>query len=513
MKLRQKMMLAPAVAIGLMVLMGVLVFLALQRQQGLMHRMASEDMARQADILQVQASMANAHARAYRIISWISSVGQAQATSDLQAVHARWDEAQQRLQHEGLLQGKEGVGTLLAQYRKSVDDAVDLASVDAATGAAAMQTADQHYQRLDKALSVALDHVSASVNDQLARNDRSATWTRIMMAVLCLLAVGVTSAVAAWGTRRVMGPVHQAVQATQAIAAGDLTVELDDRGDDEIAELLHALKAMAHSLESTVGRIQQAAETIHVASSEISTGNADLSQRTEQQAGNLQMTAGSMHQLTETVTQNTQASHQASDMAASASEVARRGGDVVEQVVSTMEGIHESSSRIGDITNVIDGIAFQTNILALNAAVEAARAGEQGRGFAVVAGEVRALAQRSAEAAKEIKALIQDSVARVDSGSQLVSDAGRTMKDVVGAVERVNHIIREISAATEEQARGLRQINQAVGQLDTMTQQNAAMVEQSAAAADSLKSQAQSLAAVINTFRVRQQRSRAELAA
>lgn len=507
MKLWQKMMLAPAVAVAMMVMMGIGAYMALQHQHNVMHRVVSEELARQTELLTIRGEIAHSHARAYRIISWINSVGQAQANSELDAVRARLEAMRMRLNKLGLQSAAKGtdaaaVTDSLAKYKKSVDDAVDLASVDAATGAAAMQTSDQAYQDLAKQLDALVDRESKSAHEQMAQADASAAVTLGMIAVMCLMAVCATTWVALWGTRRMTASVRQAVQAAQAIARGDLTVRLSSEGHDEIAELLRALRTMTDSLEKTVGHVQFAADTIRIASQEISIGNTDLSQRTEQQASSLQLTASSMQQLTETVNQNTEASRQASAMADSASEVARRGGEVVEQVVSTMDEIHQSSSKIADITNVIDGIAFQTNILALNAAVEAARAGEQGRGFAVVASEVRALAQRSADAAREIKSLIQTSVQRVSSGSQLVGDAGRTMKDIVSSVERVTHIMAEISSATEEQAKGLRQINQAVNQLDTMTQQNAAMVEQSAAAAGSLTTQAQSLAAVINTFRV-----------
>ncbi|NUP88094.1 MAG: chemotaxis protein, partial [Burkholderiaceae bacterium] len=248
--------------------------------------------------------------------------------------------------------------------------------------------------------------------------------------------------------------------------------------------------------------IRQTADSIQVASTEVATGNQDLSQRTEQAASNLQQTASSMEQLTATVRQSADAAAQANQLAASAAEVAQRGGQVVQQVVTTMDAINASSKKIADIIGVIDGIAFQTNILALNAAVEAARAGEQGRGFAVVAGEVRSLAQRSAEAAREIKALIGNSVDKVETGSRLVTDAGSTMNEIVASVQRVTDIIGEITAASSEQSAGLGTINVSVVQLDQMTQQNAALVEESAAAAESLRDQASRLAGLVATFRL-----------
>ena len=259
---------------------------------------------------------------------------------------------------------------------------------------------------------------------------------------------------------------------------------------------------MQAALRHMVGQVRVSTDSISNASAEIATGNQDLSSRTEQTAANLQQAASSMEQLTGTVKQSADSARQANQLAASAAEVAARGGNVVSRVVATMDDINASSKKIADIIGVIDGIAFQTNILALNAAVEAARAGEQGRGFAVVAGEVRSLAQRSAEAAKEIKALIGASVDKVESGSKLVADAGQTMQEIVGSVQRVTDIIGEITAAASEQSDGIGQVNTSVTQLDKMTQQNAALVEESAAAAESLKDQAQKLAAVVGTFRL-----------
>jgi methyl-accepting chemotaxis protein len=298
-------------------------------------------------------------------------------------------------------------------------------------------------------------------------------------------------------------PIREAELLAQAIAKGDLTAQaMHTDGKDEVAGLMRSLAAMRESLSQMVGLVRTTSDNIGTASGEIATGNQDLSSRTEQTASNLQQTASSMEQLTGTLRQSADSARQANQLASSAAEVAARGGHVVSQVVSTMNEINTSSKKISDIIGVIDGIAFQTNILALNAAVEAARAGEQGRGFAVVAAEVRSLAGRSAEAAKEIKGLIGASVDRVEAGSRLVADAGKTMTEIVGSVQRVSDIIGEITAASSEQSEGIGQINAAVTQLDQMTQQNAALVEQSAAAAESLKDQAERLAEVVGTFRL-----------
>jgi methyl-accepting chemotaxis protein len=320
----------------------------------------------------------------------------------------------------------------------------------------------------------------------------------IVLAIVVLLVVPLTLL----NSSSITAPIAYARAVAQRIAKGDLTQSIDARGQDEAAELLGALDVMQDALRRLVGEVTDSSQSIQTASGEIAAGSADLSNRTEQAASSLQETASSMEQLTSSVSQSAESARQANQLATSAADVAHRGGQVVSQVVETMEDIHASSRKIADIIGVIDGIAFQTNILALNAAVEAARAGEQGRGFAVVAGEVRSLAQRSAEAAREIKGLIGTSVGKVENGSRLVQDAGTTMKDIVASVQRVSDIIGEITAATTEQSSGIGQINSAVGHLDQMTQQNAALVEESAAASESLKEQTARLTQVVGTFRL-----------
>ena len=306
----------------------------------------------------------------------------------------------------------------------------------------------------------------------------------------------------AWLIRSIRQPLLQANALASSIAQGDLSMKIDISRNDEFGDLMKSLASMNESLGRMVHQVRQSTDSIATASAEIASGNNDLAQRTEQTSSNLQSTASSMGQLTSTVQQSAENAHQASTLAANASSVAERGGAVVSQVVATMEEINVSSRKIADIIGVIDGIAFQTNILALNAAVEAARAGEQGRGFAVVASEVRSLAQRSAEAAKEIKGLIGTSVEKVASGTKLVSDAGNTMNDIVQSVRKVADMIGEITAAANEQSSGISHVNGAIGNLDQMTQQNAALVEESAAAAESLRDQANQLAQAVAVFKI-----------
>ncbi|WP_313067708.1 methyl-accepting chemotaxis protein [Achromobacter animicus] len=325
---------------------------------------------------------------------------------------------------------------------------------------------------------------------------------RAIMIALAIAGVAVGMLLGWLVTRGIVRPLGEAVSAARQVAAGDLTTEIRVVTRDETGDLMGALKAMNESLARIVKDVRDGCENIASASSQIAQGNADLSQRTEEQASSLEQTAASMEELTSTVQQNANNASEADRLVSQASNVAVRGGEVVEGVVQTMSAISDSSRRIADITGVIDGIAFQTNILALNAAVEAARAGEQGRGFAVVAGEVRTLAQRSAVAAKEIKVLIDESVTRVEGGSRQVDEAGRTMREVVDSVRQVATLVREISGASEEQSTGIGQVNQAVSQMDTVTQQNAALVEEAAAAAASMQEQATRLAQEVRRFKV-----------
>jgi methyl-accepting chemotaxis protein len=352
------------------------------------------------------------------------------------------------------------------------------------------------------ALHDLLDHQRASIDanaaavEQIFQNGRRGL---IALGALVLLSGGLA---AWWLTRGITRPLKKAVEIARAVAANDLRSNIEPASNDETGQLLHALKEMNGNLLAVVQRVHVGTDKIATAAREIAAGNLDLSSRTEEQASSLEETASSMEELTATVRHNASNAQQANQLAISASDTAGSGGTVVARVVETMRAIDTSSRRIVDIISVIDGIAFQTNILALNAAVEAARAGEQGRGFAVVATEVRNLAQRSAAAAKEIKSLIDDSVAQVSAGSKLVAQAGTTMDEVVTSTRRVTDIMAEINAASTEQSAGIDQVNQAIIQMDQVTQQNAALVEQAAAAAASLEVEADGLSELVGVFQI-----------
>ena len=361
---------------------------------------------------------------------------------------------------------------------------------------------EQEYKALSSAITAQWDF-NKSLARTLAVQGKSTFHTALtVLAAGCAVALAIGIGAAWLITRSITSPIQQSVRIAQRVAAGDLTSHIEVTSKDETGQLLQALRDMNGALINIVSEVRNGTDTIASASQQIASGNADLSSRTEEQASSLEETASSMEELTSTVKQNADNARQANQLAVSASEVAVKGGAVVSEVVDTMGSINESAKKIVDIIGVIDGIAFQTNILALNAAVEAARAGEQGRGFAVVASEVRNLAQRSAQAAKEIKALIDTSVEKVDAGSKLVDQAGETMQEVVESIKRVTDIMGEISSASAEQTSGIEQVQQAVAQIDETTQQNAALVEEAAAASESLREQAGKLTQVVSVFKL-----------
>ena len=348
-----------------------------------------------------------------------------------------------------------------------------------------------------------LEVLEAKLLDESAAQIRSRYESgRLLLISLGVAAILLGIACAYWITRSITRPITRAVEVAEAVSAGDLTSHIVVESRDETGQLMHALKNMNDKLVSIVGQVRAGTESISTASSEIAAGNLDLSSRTEEQASSLEETASSMEELTSTVKLNADNARSANQLAIDASQIASKGGVVVSEVVSTMGSINDSSRKIVDIISVIDAIAFQTNILALNAAVEAARAGEQGRGFAVVASEVRNLAQRSSAAAKEIKGLIDDSVQKVEAGSQLVDKAGRTMDEIVQSISHVTQIMNQITDASDEQRTGIEQVNRAIGQMDQVTQQNAALVEEAAAAAESMQEQAAKLAEMVGVFKL-----------
>ena len=386
-----------------------------------------------------------------------------------------WDAYMQRNAQVLLLTGDFGTQAMGGDYRKAFD---------AMTGS---------LSSILKLNDVAIDELSHATQ-------ATAGQTRIVIfgAVGAAVAVGVLLAMVM--ARRIAGSLELAAARARDVAKGDLTRAIPEGGHDEVGRLLGALREMQDGLRSLVSTVRSGVESVAASSADIASGNMNLSTRTEQQSGNLQQTVAAIHEMASHVRRSMESAQQANQLARSASAVAQRGGGAVQEVVRTMGDISEASRKITDIIGVIDGIAFQTNILALNAAVEAARAGEQGRGFAVVAGEVRALAQRSAQATHEIKGLIGASAEKVELGARLVQDAGNTMEELVGSVRRVGDIIGEISSAASEQTTGIDQINDAVTQLDVMTQQNAALVEQSAAAAESLREQGSRLNVAVARF-------------
>jgi methyl-accepting chemotaxis protein len=339
---------------------------------------------------------------------------------------------------------------------------------------------------------------------QEGQKDAEASYVsaRNLTLLLTFVSIAVSLMLAVWISRSVTVPLTEAVVIAGRVAAGDLTSRIEVKGTSETSQLLGALATMNTSLHRIVGEVHASSDAIASAARELLAGNSDLSQRTEEQAASLEETSSTMEEFSATITQNADNAKQASELAVNASRIAGRGGEVVGRVVQTMDSINASSKQIGDITGVIDGIAFQTNILALNAAVEAARAGEHGRGFAVVASEVRSLAQRSAEAAKEIKQLIGASVGKVEAGTKLVDEAGRTMAEILASIEKVSKIMTDIARASQEQTAGIGQVAQTLTDMERMTQQNAAMVEQATAAGEQLERQAHHLVELVSVFKV-----------
>ena len=509
MKLGMKLLAAP-------LLTAVVVLVSGQINAVLMSQEAEKGLASSKAVLEdfkiigaAQQQLAQLHTNVYRTVSVIGSMDEAKVKSVRADLATQLAGIKRVIGDVPSVAGDAALGNAVTElnthvdkYAGQADNSIEIAAGDPVTGIASMQVADVTFTSVAKSMSQIVAGVETHSESAIASSQQRSRTINLLLAMVGLLAAGVAVLLSWLMQRKIVAELARAAELAHEVASGNLNLVATSTRMDEVGDLTRALGAMTVQLNQSISTVLDSSESIRLASAEIATGNQDLASRTEQTASNLQRAASSTEQLTGTVRQSADAARQANQLAASATEVAVRGGAVVAQVVSTMDEINTSARKISDIIGVIDGIAFQTNILALNAAVEAARAGEQGRGFAVVASEVRSLAGRSAQAAKEIKTLIGVSVEKVDSGSRLVSDAGKTMTEIVNSVKRVSDIIGEISAASSEQSDEISQVNTAVLELDQMTQQNAALVEQSAAAAESLREQAQRLAQLVSTFRL-----------
>jgi methyl-accepting chemotaxis protein len=505
MKIRSKVLLAPAVAIVMLIVMAAFAIAMTWQLKSQITVFRDGALKQYESSLTARGRLYEAHALAYRTLTWAANLGKEELQAARKQSAAVIADAAHQLGVD-LKAAPAGADAALhadlLKFAKTLDRAMEMSAIEPTDGIAIMRDADKLAVTLGAVADQRVQAANAAANGLYEQAGQVFQAVIAVVVGVLLAAVAVAAGVALWVARSLLGSVAQANSAAARLAAGDLTGELKATTRDEMGELIEALGRSVAGFRDALRLVRESANSIQTASGEVSSGNHDLSARTEQQSSSLQQTAASMEELTSTVQTSASHAREADVLAAGATEVAVRGGAVVGEVVATMQQIQASSQRIAEIIGVIDGIAFQTNILALNAAVEAARAGEQGRGFAVVASEVRSLAQRSAQAAREIKGLIGTSVDRVAAGVRLVGDAGQTMGEVVTQVKRVSTLIGEIAGAANEQSAGIGQVNQAVTELDRMTQQNAALVEQSAAAAESLKDQANNLNQTVAAFRV-----------
>lgn len=511
MSIRARLYFGTIFSLVLLVVIGAMGYLALERTRSTLDVLFSERVQTLTDVAELRTTLGDVR-RAEKdiIISFNNAV-------EVGALRDSWKKSlgalNKGLADVGQAQAKDPAFTdaikkslaELKEYEAGISpvfEQIERAQVDGAVGGAYAEKMKKHVEATDKLLAELA--VTARTHMDEARAGVNALTMRMsgLIGIVLALALMVLIPLTFFSVRSITRSIGDANALAERIAGGDLSQDVAVSSSDEVGQLVASMARMQDALRGLVRHVADAANNISTASAEIATGNHDLSHRTEQTAANLQEAASSMELLTGTIGSSADASHQASSFAASAAQVAERGGSIVSQVVSTMDQISASSRQIADITGVIDGIAFQTNILALNAAVEAARAGEQGRGFAVVASEVRTLAKRSADAAKEIKGLIGSSVERVEGGARLVKQAGTTMGEIVDSVQRVTSIIASITTASAEQRDNVGQISQSVAHLDNMTQQNAALVEESTAASESLREQAVQLTQAVSQFKL-----------
>jgi len=507
MKLFSKILVAPGLPVIFLLVFAATAYWGLHTEK----KASNTLFAKQASIMTLQGGyqkLSNAQTKTYRLLAWAANLDEKKIKEEIQHIDKMIGAAREDFSKvSGQLAPAEldNILSMVVNYRQTVLNGVELSAADMNLGAMVMQSADDAFIKLDQLLQAVIEKQTQIGEQARTSSEKVFDQSVLLLGALSLIAV-IASFIAALMiarnvTRQLGGEPAYAGAITRQLASGDLTGTITTRAGDNTS-LLFDMKSMVQHLHDVLAQVQKIAADVRSASSEVAQGSGDLAQRTEEQASALEETASSMEELTSTVKQSADNAGQANQLAVAARSQAEQGGQVVDQAITAMSAINQSSRKIADIIGVIDEIAFQTNLLALNAAVEAARAGEQGRGFAVVAGEVRKLAQRSADAAKEIKTLITDSVAKVEDGGKLVERSGHTLKEIVVSIKKVSDIVAEMAAASREQASGIEQVNKAILQMDQVTQQNAALVEQTAAASHAMGDQAQELQQLMAFFKL-----------